>query len=415
MKQRTLARACVLAFAVVAAPAFAADNTLFQPAALTPLKTDAAFAALANDASTFAVDVVAANAAAVDTSTETLKLDLDIGGPIRLTAERMSSQRTDDGIVIWQGTIAETRYNGARLASDIADDPMNSVTLVRNGDKLTGNIRVKGQLYALRPLFDGRHVIVEVDEAKMPADHDEDAYARMFEQERNRPVSPVVPEAVQANTTVRVLVNYTTAARNATADIVGLINLAVTESNQGYVNSGVELTLQLAGTGVVTYTETGNFSTELSRYRSTSDGYMDAIHAQRNSTTADVAVLIVNGSAACGIGYMNVSASSAFTVVARTCATGYYSFAHEIGHNFGANHDPANASGSPYAYGHGYQRPANGWRTIMAYACSGASCTRINFWSNPNKTYGGVAMGTAATNNNARVLTERKATVAAFR
>ncbi|TDR46572.1 metallopeptidase family M12-like protein [Tahibacter aquaticus] len=415
MKQRILARACVLAIAAVAAPAFAADNTLFQPAALTPLKTDAAFAALANEASTFSVDVVAANAAAVDTSTETLKLDLDIGGPIRLTAERLSSQRNEDGIVTWHGTIAETRYNGARQASDIADDPMNSVTLVRNGDKLTGNIRVKGQLYALRPLFDGRHVIVEVDEAKMPADHDEAAYASMFEQERNRPVSPAAPKAVEANTTVRVLVNYTTAARNATADIVGLINLAVTESNQGYVNSGVELTLQLAGTGVVTYTETGNFSTELSRYRSTSDGYMDAIHAQRNSTTADVAVLIVNGSAYCGIGYMNVTASSAFTVVARTCATGYYSFAHEIGHNFGANHDPANASGSPYAYGHGYQRPANGWRTIMAYACSGASCTRINFWSNPNKTYGGVAMGTAATNNNARVLTERKATVAAFR
>jgi hypothetical protein len=210
-------------------------------------------------------------------------------------------------------------------------------------------------------------------------------------------------------------VNYTQRVASVSGDINGLINLAVAESNQGYTNSGVQITMQLAAKSQVTYTETGNFDTDLARYRGTSDGYMDAIHSQRNSTTADVAVLIVNGSAYCGIGYMNVTASSAFTVVARTCATGYYSFAHEIGHNFGANHDPANASGSPYAYGHGYQRPANGWRTIMAYACSGASCTRINFWSNPNKTYGGVAMGTAATNNNARVLTERKATVAAFR
>ena len=354
-----------------------------------------------------------ANAAAIETDTARLVLDLDIGGPVQITAHRNNAYRNDDGTLVWEGTLAPKRADGARQSPDeVVNDPMNAVTLVRDGNYVTGNIRVSGQLYAVRPLFDGRHAIVEVDESKMPADHDENAYRRMFEES----VKSIAPsKAVAANTVVRALVNYTSAANNATPSMANLINLAVSETNQGYANSAVTITLQLAGTGLVSYTETGNFSTELSRYRGTSDGYMDSIHTTRNNVAADVAVLIVNGSAACGIGYLNSSASTAFSVVARTCATGYYSFAHEIGHNFGANHDPANASGSTYAYGHGYQRPTNVFLTIMAYACSGASCTRINYWSNPNKTYNGVAMGTAATHNNARVLNQRAATVAAFR
>jgi peptidyl-Asp metalloendopeptidase len=410
MKLHLLSRSCLLALAAVAAPSFAAEASLFQAAPLTPLRTDAAFATLAAEATTHSAEIVLANAAAVDTDTGTLRLDLDIGGPVRLTAERLSSHRNDDGTLVWQGTIAETRYK-PQLATDISDDPMNSVMLVRNGNMITGNIRVLGQLYAVRPLFDGRHAIVEVDESKMQPDHDEAAYRELH---KNAPALQITGGAPKAQTTIRALVNYTTAARNASADIVGLINLAVAESNQGYANSGVEITLQLAGTSLVTYTESSNFSTNLTRYRTTNDGYMDSIHTQRNSLTADVAVLITNGTAACGIGYINSNAASAFTVVARSCATGYYSFAHEIGHNLGANHDPANASGSPYAYGHGYQRPANGWRTIMAYDCTNG-CTRINYWSNPNKTYNGVAMGTAAQSNNARVLNERKATMAGFR
>ncbi|WP_313919006.1 M12 family metallo-peptidase [Tahibacter sp.] len=415
MNTHLMSRACALAIAALAAPAFAADSHLFQAAPMTPLVNDAAFVEIAKEPSTASATIVVANAAAIGIDTDKIVLDLDIGGAFRLTAQRIQSYRSDDGSIVWQGSLPETRdlTGGRPAANEVDGDPLNSVTLVRDGNYVTGNIRVHGQLYAVRPLFDGRHAIVEVDEAKMPADHDEVAYRRLFDEAGRAALAP--SKAIEANSVVRVLVNYTSAANNATPSMSGLINLAISESNQGYANSSVAVTLQLAGSGLVSYTETGNFSTELSRYRSTSDGYMDTIHTQRNNVAADVAVLIVNGSAYCGIGYMNVNAASAFTVVARTCATGYYSFAHEIGHNFGANHDPANASGSPYAYGHGYQYPAGRWRTIMAYACAGVSCTRINYWSNPNKTYNGVAMGTAATHNNARVLNQRAATVAAFR
>jgi len=198
-----------------------------------------------------------------------------------------------------------------------------------------------------------------------------------------------------------------------------LVQLAVAESNQGYTNSNVGITMQLAGYQAVAYTETGNFSTDLARFRSTNDGYMDAIHATRNSTAADVAVLIINNSSYCGLASgIGSTASTAFAAVYWDCATGYYSFAHEIGHLQSARHDIAtDSSTSPYAYGHGYRyQPATGarWRTIMAYDCT-SGCPRLNFWSNPNISYNGIPMGIASSADNQRVLVNTKAAVAAFR
>ncbi|MBN8741655.1 MAG: hypothetical protein BGP24_17415 [Lysobacterales bacterium 69-70] len=384
------------------------------PAVYRAVQGDAAFDALAAEPASAKIDVVMVNAAAVQADTRTLSLDLDIGGPVKLTAQYSNSYYTEDGSLVWQGSINETALKREMGPNEIAEDALNSVILVRNGDKVTGNVRVAGQLFKIRPLHDARHVVVEVDENAMPLDHPPADYRRLFEQATPLPTGS---KAVAANTVIRVLVNYTQKVASVSGDINGLINLAVAESNQGYANSGVQITMELAAKSQVTYTETGNFDTDLARYRGTADGYMDAIHTQRNSVTADVAVLIVNNTAYCGLASaIGASASTAFAEVYWDCATGYYSFAHEIGHLQSARHDPANdPTNTPYAYGHGFQSTAGGWRTIMAYACSSVTCTRINYWSNPNKTYGGRAMGTTNRNDNARVLNNTRATVGAFR
>lgn len=384
------------------------------PAIYRAVQGDSAFDALANEPSSAKIDVVMVNAAALQADTDSLTLDLDIGGPVKLTAQRGSAYYTDDGSLVWQGSIAETATRRVMTKDEIAEDALNSVMLVRNGDKITGNVRVLGQLYKIRPLHDARHVVVEVDDSAMPLDHPPADYRKLFE---NAAPLPADTKAVAANTVIRVLVNYTAAAASASGDINGLINLAVAESNQGYTNSAVQITLQLAAKSQITYTESGSFNTDLTRYRGTSDGYMDTIHSQRNTNTADVGVLLINNSSSCGLASaIGATASTAFAAAHWDCATGYYSFAHEIGHLQSARHDPTNdPTNTPYAYGHGFQSTAGGWRTIMAYACSGANCTRINYWSNPNKTYGGRAMGTTSRNDNARVLNNTRATVAAFR
>jgi len=91
--------------------------------------------------------------------------------------------------------------------------------------------------------------------------------------------------------------------------------------------------------------------------------------------------------------------SSAFNVVDRGCISNF-SFAHELGHNMGMQHDRANSSGNGvFSYSFGYGQPG-GYRDTMAYqsACGGGSCTRVNYWSSPDVTYNGNPLGVAAGN-----------------
>ncbi|MGE8230842.1 zinc-dependent metalloprotease [Stenotrophomonas hibiscicola] len=298
----------------------------------------------------------------------------------RVQAVRSKVEALPDGGSIWYGQFRSPSDKLTAATSNGQDDPGNSLILVRSGDTITGSIRKDGKLYRLRPLGN-RHVLVEVDESRMPADH------------------PAVA-AYGGN-------------------MQSLVQLAVAESNQGYVNSNVGITMQLARYETTNYTESGSFDTDLARFRGTSDGYMDSIHTSRNTYTADVGVLLINNSAYCGLASgIGSTASTAFAAVYWDCATGYYSFAHEIGHLQSARHDIAtDPSTSPYAYGHGYRyEPSSGtgWRTIMAYNCT-RSCPRLNYWSNPNISYNGIPMGNASTADNQRVLVNTKATIAGFR
>jgi len=368
--------------------------------------------------------VVNLDAAAV--AADTTRLRLDIGGR-RVMATLAKAERSASGNLVWAGTLD----GGKRTRSGV--DPLNSATLVRSADGITGTIRMNGALYRIQLLPGREHVVVEVNEAAMPADHPADAYAHILQEAVRNRVSPMAgkpcnprkqscggggggtPTEPGPTATIRVQVVATNDAVAAYGgDMAALVDLAVAESNQGYVNSNVGIDMVLASYSTTTYATAG-MSTDLSRFRGTSDGYMDGIHAIRDSSAADVAVLVSNDSAACGLASgIGSSASTAFATAYWDCITGYYSFAHEVGHLQSARHDPAtDGSTTPYAYGHGY-RYGSAWRTVMAYNCS-PSCPRINYWSNPAVLYGGVPMGTYDQSHNQRVLVNTKATIAGFR
>ncbi|MBB4126768.1 hypothetical protein GGR77_002058 [Xanthomonas translucens] len=364
--------------------------------------------------STGAVQSVRVDAAAVDANQAQLELDL-LGK--RITATQLKTEQLEGGNSIWYGNLGNAAAAKARARSGL--DPLNSAILVRSGDTITGSIRSNGTLFHLRPIAGGGHVLVEVDESRMPAEHPAE-YALLPTIQMPQAVVDDRATTAAASSgspaTIRVLVVATNqAVTSYGGNMQSLVQLAVAESNQGYTNSNVGITMQLAGYQTTSYTESGDFTTDLSRFRGTSDGYMDSIHTTRNSVAADVGVLIIDNSAYCGLASgIGSTAATAFAAVYWDCATGYYSFAHEIGHLQSARHDIAtDSSTSPYAYGHGY-RYGNSWRTIMAYNCS-VSCPRLNYWSNPNISYGGVPMGNASSADNQRVLVNTKATVAAFR
>ena len=181
------------------------------------------------------------------------------------------------------------------------------------------------------------------------------------------------------------------------------IQLAVTETNQGYANSNVVQRLRLVGTAETSYTEVAtSISTDLNRVTNPSDGYMDEVPALRDTYRADVVSLIGSGyaagSGACGVAWLMSGNSPSFapyaySVVDVTCMTGYYSFGHEIGHNMGLNHARVDPVGTgAYFYSFGYKDPGNAFRTVMAYNCP-VSCPRVLYFSNPTVFYSGKTTG----------------------
>jgi hypothetical protein len=218
---------------------------------------------------------------------------------------------------------------------------------------------------------------------------------------------------------IDVMVVYTDNARSTnggTDGINALINLAIHETNWAYSRSDVFQRVMLVHTQEFNWIEDGDDGGYLSDLRGKTDGVADDVHALRDEYGADMVSLIYDTGSYCGVAYImtTLSASfesSCFSVVRDSCATGYYSFAHELGHNMSSAHDRANAGSALTSYSYGWRTTDNAYRSVMAYAPG----TRIAMFSNPSKDApNGLAMGTA-TDNNAASINTSSTTISAFR
>ncbi len=302
---------------------------------------------------------------------------------------------------------------------------LSQVILVVEEGVMAGNIMVNGEFYQVRAVGEGIHAVRKIDQSKFPGEAPPiPVYTTPDQSQLLSPSS-----GADDGSTIDVLVVYTAAAAGASSNILAEIQLGVDETNQSYANSGITQRVRLVHAAQVNYTETGRSATDLTRLKNPSDGYLDEVHSMRDTYGADLVSFWVENMDACGIGYLmtNVStafASSGFSVVMRDCATGYYSFGHEMGHNMGAHHDRYVSDGDgAYPYSHGYVYTPAKWRTVMAYGnqCTdnGYSCTRIPYWSNPNADYQGTPTGISQnasdSANNALTLNNTATTVANFR
>ena len=87
---------------------------------------------------------------------------------------------------------------------------------------------------------------------------------------------PTAPEAPDPCNSIDVMVVWTPAARAAAGGTTAkqnLVNLAVVETNQSYVNSQMNQHINLARSQEVSYTESGDFITDLVRLAGSDDGW----------------------------------------------------------------------------------------------------------------------------------------------
>lgn len=342
----------------------------------------------------------------------------------------------------FEAIIEQTEYRDPRsfvARGSVKDLPGSLALFAADGDVLAATIFVPGRgIFKIQPSADGGQQVIEVDPDSLPPcgpDMRPPAGAAGAAGDSIPDPNPVptppsgdpVPPVAGDYNTIDVMVVYTAAARTGaggTAGINALIDLAIAEANTCYQNSSINARLNLVHRAEVTYTETGNANTDLTRLAATSDGQLDAVHTLRNQYGADVVSLFTESMASyAGLGYVMSPPSSgfasyAFNVVRRVYATGQYVFAHEVGHNLGCAHDRQNStSAGSYSYSYGYRFYAGGtqYRTVMAYA-PGA---RIPYFSNPDVSYNGTATGVASSSpssaDNAKSINNTSPVVANFR
>jgi hypothetical protein len=311
---------------------------------------------------------------------------------------------------------------GRAWVGRVAGEPDSEVILFATGKAVAGTIRHRGRLFQLMPGQRGQQRLEEVspeDPLPPPFEMIPDVGADLM---GTGDAGTAVAQATGAAAIVDVLVAYTPEARVAYGGADGiqaLIGLAVTETNQAYLNSDAPVQLRLVGTAETSYQDTGDMNADLMALTLPGDGAMDELLTLRDELGADVVSLIVEAGDYCGLSWqMGVLdpayAAYAFNVVKTTCATGYYSFGHEIGHNLGLSHDHDNASSGLYPYSYGWQDPAAGFRTVMAYTCP-LGCTRVQHFSNPEVTYSGAPTGQLDYADNALALTDTAPVVATWR
>jgi len=215
---------------------------------------------------------------------------------------------------------------------------------------------------------------------------------------------------------IDVMVVYTTATKNflgGDAQAQALAQAAVDAANTAYLNSKIRQRLRLVHSQEFVYTET-DYSSDLANLRSNA-----TIAALRNTHNADLVSEISEVTGVCGVGYLMGSIAgnqnNAFTVTVRSCAVGNLSFAHELGHNMGSQHNPENGSGPTFPYGFGHY--VNGsYRTVMSYVdpCT-SGCTRVAYFSNPNVIFNGQPTGINNARDNARSINNTADVITGYR
>jgi len=302
------------------------------------------------------------------------------------------SKSSATATTIWSGTIVGMPHSHVSIAST------NGV--------LAGSIRTdNGQFFKIVYSGNDTHMIQEIDELNVPSEIE--PLTPTVSSTDTPATAAISSAAIDSGDIIDIMVVYTPAARLAAggqAAIESIINSSVATMNTTFLNSSIATQVRLVHAEEIVYSrgETGlttGFGTALDDLTYKTDGYMDTVHALRDTYHADMVQLLFDNSSSGGLAWIMAPASAsfesyAFSVVHYSFADGW-AFDHEFGHNMGMAHDRLNA-GSPgtYTYSYGYQSPTDAWHSIMAYNCVG-DCPRIDYWANPAVVYNGESTGIA--------------------
>jgi hypothetical protein len=207
--------------------------------------------------------------------------------------------------------------------------------LVKDG-LVVGDIRMPGTAYGVEWAGEGLHRIRQ--ETGQPRGESIDYVDRSHP---SRPLATPIGTLMDDGSIIDIMVVYTPQARQEAGGVAAIeakIDASVALSNVVLQNSNITPRLRLVHKAEISYTESGNITTDLSRLSNSGDGYLDNAHTLRDTYMADVVALITKTSGNYMCGYAGL-APGAFSITELRCAAPQLGFTHEVGYTLGANHD----------------------------------------------------------------------------
>ena len=341
-------------------------------------------------------------------------------------------------------TGVDVRHNNGIISLYAEDDATDSqVLLVIRGPDVLGSFSHGRDTYKVNPLGDGVTVVYRVDESQFPPmdppgfngmqavpsvdfARDDTQESQGSAAERDKVINVMfvyTAEGAKYALERNSLELYDSLVLNSSLELTN--QLLISTANKVFENSKQSVYLKSAGTMISDYEESNSIETDLIRLRGGHDGYLDSIHVGRAVKGADLVTLVRRSSGSDGIGvaawpsryrdwiwekfrwkyYYEHNPSFGFNVMSLGAQSHTYDvFTHEIGHNIGADHNPASSTTRrrtnthrPIPHRHGRCNTEENWRTIMSY--NDGCATSIPYFSSPDLFYKGTRIGNHATYN----------------
>jgi len=354
--------------------------------------------------------------ALIKATTGRLMVPLPNGDTVKFQ-KRNAYQQSDD-VAYWYGDIVSDRKQRYPSPAEIEVDPASNIMLVRQGQRLTGEIHVPGQHYRLESAGAGRHILITLDpQSNLGCDAVESHESHG--KDVKTAASGLQPKA---RSTIRVMFISTKEARELDGSPEVRVRGMLATAAQTFRNSGVDLDFEYAGYYALGLKEAdfdgdpGKVLYEITEEKTDPE---KTIAALRESNRADIVIALVGYPFFEGKAYVGARKQNAFALINMRHESG--NLTHQLGHLLGAakthtwkgGPEPGEPS---YRFGHEFTANGVKYRTIMGkYDCDYGSCPwEMDAFSDPDATFDSVPLGDDKYSNNVRLFNEVRDEVSKF-